>query len=209
MPDEQDILKLTVREFLDATASKASTPGGGSVAGLAGALGTALGEMALRFSEGKKSFTEHRETHERISARLGRARAMFAQLITEDMRAFQLFQQAQAMDAGPDKDEQTQLALAAAIDVPRQTAKIALAVLDDLAVLVDKTARWLVSDLLAGAELAEATVAICDLNVRINTRSLDDAAAAAEIADASAQDLAAAREKLDAMRQAGTARING
>ena len=209
MPDEQDILNLTVRDFLAATASRKSTPGGGSVAGLAGALGTALGEMALRFSEGKKTFLQHRETHERIAARLGRARAMFAQLVTEDMRAFELFQQAQAMDEGPDKDARTQLALAAAIDVPREAAKLALAVLDDLAVLVDKTARWLVSDLLAGAELAEATVAICDLNVRINARSLDDAAAGAEIADASALDVAAAREKLDAMRQAGTARING
>ena len=41
-------------EYLEALASKAPTPGGGSAAAVYGAIGTALGEMVGNLTSGKK-----------------------------------------------------------------------------------------------------------------------------------------------------------
>ncbi len=79
----RDILSVSVREFIEAVAERKPTPGGGSVAGVVGALAVALGEMALNFTRGKKQFAEHEELHERIARRLGRARRMFDKLISD------------------------------------------------------------------------------------------------------------------------------
>ena len=46
-------------EYLEALASKAPTPGGGSAAAVYGAVGTALGEMVGNLTTGKKKFAKH------------------------------------------------------------------------------------------------------------------------------------------------------
>ncbi|HEU4725278.1 MAG TPA: cyclodeaminase/cyclohydrolase family protein, partial [Candidatus Eisenbacteria bacterium] len=46
-------------EFLDEVASSAPTPGGGSVAALAGSLAGALATMVARLTIGKKKYAEH------------------------------------------------------------------------------------------------------------------------------------------------------
>ena len=48
-----DFTKKTCREFVDALASSAPAPGGGGAAALAGALGTALGNMVGSLTVGK------------------------------------------------------------------------------------------------------------------------------------------------------------
>jgi formiminotetrahydrofolate cyclodeaminase len=185
----QDLLNLSVRDFLAATASKTPTPGGGSVAAVVGALGTALGEMALGFSRGKKKFAAHEALHAQAAGRLAKARELFAQLVADDVAAFGLYQSVSQQPDGSAKGKAMQLAVAAAIDVPREAAKLSLAVLGDLLGLADKCTRFLISDLMAGAVLAEATVRLCDYNVQINLPSVADAAAGQEIGQASRKDV--------------------
>ena len=48
-------------EYLEALASKAPTPGGGSAAAVYGAIGTALGEMVGNLTSGKKKFAIYEE----------------------------------------------------------------------------------------------------------------------------------------------------
>jgi formiminotetrahydrofolate cyclodeaminase len=198
----EQFTQMPVAQFIAATAAKQATPGGGSVAGVVGALAAGLGQMSVSFSRGKKKLAGHADAHERIFARLERAREMFQQLVADDMAAFAFFQEAGAADEASEKDAQVQLALAAAIDVPRETAKLSLAVLDDLFALVDKCSRWLVTDLLAGATLAAAVTELCDYNVRINARSLPDGNARRDLTEASRADVERARERLDALRAA-------
>jgi len=205
MPDEtRDLLALSVREFAAQAAAKTSTPGGGSVAGVVGALGTALGEMALSFTIGKKKFTEHAEAHAHLSGRLARAREMFQQLVHDDVAAFRNYQEAMRMDDSPQKAEALAVATAAAIDVPREAQKLALAVLGDLRELADKCNPWLISDLVASAALCEAVCRLSDYNVRINLGQVDDEAAASDLRAGSANDLARAvalREEIEAAAQ--------
>ncbi len=202
-PDAQDILQQPVSQFLADLAAKRPAPGGGSVAGLVAALSAALGRMSLAYSRGKSALAEHEAVHARIQRRLETAGALAQRLIAEDIEAFGLYQQVRSMDDGPDKTQARRTALAAAINVPRELTKLALAVLDDLLALVDKTAAWLISDLQAGAALAVATVRLCEYNVETNAAGLDDTTAAGDLIAAAAADTRRADQRLAAIEHAG------
>ena len=202
MSEKDDVLSLSVREFAAATAAKTPTPGGGSVAGAVGAVGVALGEMALNFTRGKKKYAEHEEYYEQLAARLEKARAMFQDLVADDIQAYQLYQAANRQEDGPEKEEAVQIATAAAINVPRETAKLALAVLKDLKEFGPRSNPWLITDLLASGTLAVAVTRLSDYNVRINVPSVADKAAGEEIRQASRADLVKAQALLDAMEEA-------
>jgi formiminotetrahydrofolate cyclodeaminase len=194
MSKPSDILESTVTEFVSATARKQPTPGGGSVAGVVGSLAVALGEMSLHYTRGKKRFAEHEEFYAHLAERLTRARKMFLVFVAEDITAYGMYDEATGQPDGADKDGAVALALAAAINVPREAAKLALAVLGDLKSLAGRCNEWLVSDLLAAATLAAAVVDMCDFNVRINVRQLTDQTAADDLRTASAEDRRTAAE---------------
>ena len=192
-PDPEQMLNLSVKDFTAATAAKTPIPGGGSVAGAVGGLAAALGEMSLVFTLGKKQFAAHAAEHQALTVRLARARGMFIDLTSDDASAYTLYQEAtRCTDAT--KDEKTRLALAAAIDVPRQMTALAITVLDDLVALSRACNPWLLSDLAAAAVLAESVVRLSDLNVRVNAKNVPDAAAAGDLRQASARDCRRAAE---------------
>jgi formiminotetrahydrofolate cyclodeaminase len=192
-----DMLGLGVREFAAATAAKTPIPGGGSVAGVVGALAAALGEMAVNFTLGKKDFQAHEQANAVLAARLGRARGMFEDLTADDMAAYGFYQESAKAD-----DARKQTALAAAINVPREMAALALAVLGDLAELSGHCNRWLLSDCAAGAALAEAVVRLCDYNVRVNNPALADRQAAGDLQAASDRDCRRAEQLRRQVEQA-------
>ena len=200
--EPQDYLSLSVRDFVAATAAKTATPGGGSVAGVVGALGAALASMALNFTRGKKKFAEHEPYYEHLAGRLERCRAMFELLVADDVAAYKLYQESTRLADGPDKEQAVQLALAAAVNVPRETAKAAVALLADLREFAPKCSPFLITDLLAAGALAAAVARLSDYNVRVNVPQLADRQAAGDIRDASAGDLRRAGELLTAIEEA-------
>lgn len=200
----QDILSIPVREFLAATAAKQPTPGGGSVAGVVAGLGVALGEMALNFTKGKKKYAEHEALYDRLSPRLEKARQMCQDLVADDIVAYKLYQQSMRQADGPEKDEAIQLAIAAAIDVPRQMTKLALAVQQDLLELAPKCNPWLISDLVAAAVLAFAAVKVSDFNVRINVPQVAEKEAAKQLREASHADVKKSAKLMEAIEKAAS-----
>jgi formiminotetrahydrofolate cyclodeaminase len=202
MSERDDMLSMSLRDFLSSAADKTATPGGGSVAAVTAALGAALGEMALAFTSGKRKYAEHQPLYDRLAPRLQRARHMFEQLAADDAAAYEFFRETAAMDDSPQKAERMALAVAAAIDVPRELTKVALAVLADLRELADKCNRYLLSDLLAAAALSAAAVRLSDYNVRINARQLDDAGQADDLRASSRDDLRTAETLRDEIESA-------
>ena len=196
------VLDLTVREFVGAAAAKTPTPGGGSVAAVVGSLGVALGQMSLNFTIGKKKYAQHAAFHEHLAARMEKAQKMCLELVDDDVAAYSLYQDAMKLEDGPQKQQALQLALAGAINVPREMTKLALAVIEDLGSLADKCNTYLISDLLAGATLCVAAIRLCDYNVRINVPQLEDKVAAQEIFQASASDRTKAYQMLEKLEQA-------
>src|SRR5882757_7676654 len=83
--------KTTVGEFLKATAARQPTPGGGSVAALAGALAAAIGEMVLNYSLGKKDLAQFTPQLTAAVHELQRARELLLQLMVEDQAAYEAF----------------------------------------------------------------------------------------------------------------------
>ena len=180
---------MPLGQFIGSVGNKQPTPGGGSVAAVAGALGAALGQMSLNYSIGKKSLVAFGDEHERLKGRFAKTLIMLQQLMGDDIEAFGLYNEALALPAGAEKDASIQLSLAACINVPRELAGVCLILLDDIYRLAGACTKWLMSDVMAAGAMAVAAVRMCDYNVRINVGSLDDAVAGRELSTASSADV--------------------
>lgn len=164
-----DFLHIPVKEFVAQTAAKTPTPGGGSVAALAGALAASLAAMAVRYTQGKKAFAAYEGQLAEAVGQFDRAANLFQELIAEDIAAYE------ALSAMLKMPEAARLAhpdytatVVAAIRAPQTAAGLAAGVLSLCAKLLDKTNKMLLSDLAIAATYAHATVHASELNVRIN-----------------------------------------
>ena len=83
-----DLTKQSVDEFLDAVAQRTPTPGGGSVAGAAGALACALARMVAAYSIRKNTDQSVRDRTENVLDRLRRAEEILRSLVTQDTVAY-------------------------------------------------------------------------------------------------------------------------
>src|SRR5213594_3816557 len=78
----------TVRPFINRVASAEPVPGGGSVAALAGALGAALGQMAIRITKDKKNYQQHADRYADALDRLAPYGSTLLELIDADAEAY-------------------------------------------------------------------------------------------------------------------------
>lgn len=203
-----DMLAMPIRDFIAATAAKSPTPGGGSVAALAGALGAALASMALEYSVGKKGLEVHRPALANALVKLKKASEVFQELVAEDMAAYEavscyLKQPRGQRESNPD----FLAAVVAAIRVPEAVGALALNVMDICAAMLDKSNAMLASDLVMGAALANATVRGAELNVLANVRLLPNPQEAQQARREAAAMVAKADAMWAALRTALEARL--
>jgi formiminotetrahydrofolate cyclodeaminase len=172
---------MKLEAFLDELASESPTPGGGSVAALAGALGAALSSMVCNLTFGKESY-ESVQTELKASLKQSeQLRRQLTDLIDKDTEAFNKVMAAVRMPKETDaQKEQRRQALQQAYKdascVPLQTAGLCDRVLDVALVVAEKGNKHSITDAAAAALLAQAGVDTALLNVRINLGSLKDAA---------------------------------
>ena len=126
-PGKVGVAGQTVEGFLGALASDAATPGGGTAAALAGAIGTSLVAMVARVTIGKKGFEQVQDRMEQIVAEADAARAEFLGLADLDAEAFDSVMQAYRLPKEADEDkrarsEAIQRAMTAAAEVPAAAA---------------------------------------------------------------------------------------
>lgn len=162
-----------VSEFLDSVASDKPTPGGGSVAALAGSLAAALGSMVAGLTLGRKKYAEVAEEANRARRRLEEARGELLRLVEEDSRAFEAMMAARKMPEGNEREAATRARALAeatdrAIEVPLTTARLSAGLLELLQFVAEKGNVNAVSDAGVGALLARAAVLGAAYNVRIN-----------------------------------------
>jgi formiminotetrahydrofolate cyclodeaminase len=163
--------------FLTAAAAKQPTPGGGSVAALAGALAATMGEMTLNYSVGKKGLEAHQDVLAPALRELTHAREVLTRLMIEDQGAFAAVTAARKRpEADPDRDSHFRAALLACIRIPQTMAATAVAILEIVDRVADKVNPWLLSDLAVCADLAMATTRCALYNVRANLPDVQDPA---------------------------------
>jgi glutamate formiminotransferase/formiminotetrahydrofolate cyclodeaminase len=165
-------------DFIARVAASTPTPGGGSVAALAGALGAALVEMVSGLTVGRKKY---REVQEQAAAALSRATALRRELgeaVSADSAAFEqvLAVSRQLWPTAADKAQALQQATIHAAEVPLGVCRLARDVLHLARELVQIGNPNAVTDAAAAGYMAHAALQIAAMNVRINATSLTDGA---------------------------------
>jgi formiminotetrahydrofolate cyclodeaminase len=166
---------LSLRDFLEQTAAKQPTPGGGAIAAAAGALGAALAQMVVSYSQGKKSLAAHQSLLDDAAHRLARARAMLLELADEDAAAYGLVNELSRLPEIDPRRRELPAAQEASVRVPLAIAAVGVETLRLLKELCGKSNHQLRSDLAIAAILAEACARSGHWNVLVNAPFLADA----------------------------------
>lgn len=176
------LIDKTLEGFTHETASESIAPGGGSVAAAVGAFGAALGTMVANLSSHKRGwderwaeFSEHAEAGKRCHDELLR-------LIDADTDSFNAIMAAFRMSDGTDAEKRArhdaiQMATRGAIDVPFRTMEVALESMQLIKQMAEKGLPASISDAGVGALCARSAVLGAFLNVKVNTKDLEDASA--------------------------------
>ena len=173
------LIDKKVSNFLNELASNSSTPGGGSVAALAGALGVALISMVGNLTVGKKKYEDVEEDIEKIISSSEKLRYELSQLIEEDVKVFNNFMATYKMPKETE-DEKTiragkiQESLIKAAKVPLKVAYKCLDILSLSKEVAEKGNINVVSDAGVAALMAEAALESAILNVKINLKMIKD-----------------------------------
>lgn len=176
-----EFLKETVGEFLDMLASDSPTPGGGTAAAIAGAMGASLAAMVAALTLTKEKFVAVHDAIRPIAQAAASAHSEFGNLAREDAISYDLVVAARRLAKNTEAEkaaraEALQLAGRRATEVPMRTAKLAARMLALLPELVEKGNPSAASDAGSAALLLEAAAEGALLNVGINLSGIDDAA---------------------------------
>ncbi len=175
-------MEKNIDKFLAELASSAPTPGGGGAAALCGALGIALGNMVGSLTLGKKKYADVQEDITALNSRAEALRADFAALIDADAEAFAPLSRAYSIPKdAPGRDEIMESALLRAAEPPLEIMRKCAEALDVIADYAAKGSALAISDAGCAAALCGAALQAAALNVRINTKSMKNRAAAEEI----------------------------
>jgi glutamate formiminotransferase/formiminotetrahydrofolate cyclodeaminase len=165
--------------FLTQLASESPTPGGGSAAALAGAMGAALVVMVCNLTVGREKFKEVDAELRVIHAEATKLQAAMTALVRRDAEAYEGFVNAMKLPKTTDAEKAARkkamgAAAIHAAEIPLETMRVALAVMRLSAVVAKKGNPHAASDGAVGALLGRAALRSADMNVRINLPSVQD-----------------------------------
>ena len=165
----------SVQSFLDQLASATPTPGGGSVAALTGALAAGLVSMVCSLTVGRPRYAAFDSEAQAILAQTEALRARLTDLIQTDIAAYTTVAAAykRAKD-DPERAAAIAAAMVTATEIPLQIAEAAAALLPLAFPVAQHGNRTAVGDVVAGAQLAVATVHAALINVDANIGLLAD-----------------------------------
>jgi glutamate formiminotransferase len=177
----QERLAAMALPFLDAVSAPTATPGGGSVAALAGALAASLGEMVAGLSRNKKSQAGFSEELTTTVEAMRQASRKLAAAIDRDARSYEAVMAAlklpkETAEEKSRRESALETATRHAADVPMETAQAAVEVFEKLGQLETIAAPSMLSDLRVGRLMAAAAARGALENVMINLASLHDSA---------------------------------
>lgn len=165
---------LPFHELVQQLAARTPTPGGGTGAALCGALGAALGCMAVRFSIGRKGQpVEHDAVLAKIEAGLLRIAGEFERLADEDAASFEAVRTARSLPKATPAEQAARTAAIAqatelSADVPLQTARLCREALECLEGSLAALNARLATDAGSGALLLRAGARCAAWNVLVN-----------------------------------------
>ena len=171
--------KEPLEKYLNDAASGNPTPGGGSVSALAGALGTTMANMSINMTVGREKFKEVEDLLQIKGKQFEQARTELLELVHKDMEAYQAVMDSYKLPKSNDEEKKRrtdalQVAMKGAMDVPLRLLKRSLAMLEDLAKIVDKVNPNLIGDIAVAAVLSQAALRGGKINVLANLLYIKD-----------------------------------
>lgn len=173
------IKDMSLQDFLEALAGKASTPGGGCAAAVMGAMGAALVSMVAHFTIGKKGYEAAAEESGELLRRAEDLRKRLTDMIRADVEAFDRVMAAYGLPKESDAEksrrtEAIQSALKSAADVPLACAELCVQVMELTRPMAAIGNRNVISDAGVAVLAAEAALRAAALNVYVNIGAVRD-----------------------------------
>ena len=177
-----DMTLETSRKFVEVLASDSPAPGGGGAAALAGAIGTALGNMVGSLTVGKKKYAD---VQDEIIALKAKCDALQTELLNQvemdEVNFLPLAKTYGIPKDDPNRDAVMEEAILIACSTPMKIMELCCEAIECVAVFAEKGSRLAVSDAGCGAVICKAALQAASLNVFINTKTLKNREKAAEL----------------------------
>ncbi len=179
------LVDLTLTVYNDEVASEKPTPGGGSAASYAGALGAALISMGCRLTLTRKDYEVHHKQASEILEQCEDLRQKLLEVVDEDALAFQKVIEALRMPKNNDEEKKLrqdalQSALKGAAEAPAKSVQSSLDVMRLALGLAEFGNLNVISDIECGFHLSYAALRGTASNVQINLDSIKDVQYVAE-----------------------------
>lgn len=171
----------SIQTYLDELASKAPTPGGGSVAALLGAQAAALTSMVCNITIGKPEYIAVEEAMQLALSKSENLRTSLTNMIKADIDAFEQLMATYALAKTTEQEkklrgQKIQIALYQATRVPLACAKACTEVIKLSQEVADKGNVNVLSDAGVAVMLAYAGLKSAALNVYVNVENIQDRA---------------------------------
>jgi glutamate formiminotransferase/formiminotetrahydrofolate cyclodeaminase len=173
-------LRAGVEPFIEQLAAPTATPGGGSAAAAAGAMGAGLANMVAAMSRGKKAYLQHESQLSEAISRLAQLREELKAAIDADAESYNQVMKAYKQAKEAPNQAGIIAALKNATNVPLGVAQRSKEVGEIAERLKPITNPNMKSDLTTAAALARAAVASALANVEVNLEAMEDQTFASE-----------------------------
>lgn len=170
-----------LKELSAALASSSPTPGGGTAAAAAGALGASLVSMVCALTLSKEKYKDAHEALQPLATEAAEASRRLSRLMDLDSQAFDDMARARKLPKETEEEtarrnETLQTSARRAAEVPMETARTAARLLGRTSLLAEKGNPNAASDAGVAALLLAAAAEGALLNVDINLSTIEDAA---------------------------------
>lgn len=172
---------MTVAQLLAALASADPTPGGGTAAAIAGAMGTSLLLMVTGLAKSRNNVDDEKAALAKARAALEPVTSRLMALADADTQAFDKVMAAYRLPKATDEDKASrsraiQAALRGATEVPLETLRAAVEAITHAGVVAEYGNQSAASDVGVAIGLLKAAADGAAANVRINLTGLKDEA---------------------------------
>lgn len=173
------LANMSIKEFLEKTASKDPTPGGGSIAALCGAIACALSSMVAALTVNNEKYADAKGEMEGIISSAREYIDFFIKKMDADASAFEGVMKAYRLPKGNDEEkdarsEAIQESLKGAAEEPLYVAEKALLAMDMIEKAVERGNAQAVTDGAVAVMLARTAVLSALYNTEINLSSIRD-----------------------------------
>ena len=183
---DRKLADLSLKDFINETASESPAPGGGSVSAYIGSMGAALGTMVANLSSHKRGWDDRWEEFSVWAERGKELQTSLLRLVDEDTASYNRILEAFGL---PKKTDEEIAARSAAVEeatkyatqVPYKVMETAFGGFEVVRAMVENGNPNSVTDAAVGALALRTCIRGAYLNVRINASGLKDKVFADEI----------------------------